>query len=55
MIDRYTLPEMKKIWEPENKFNKWLSIEILAAEALSELGRVPKEAIANIKKRQGSI
>lgn len=50
MIDRYTLPEMKKIWEPENKFNKWLSVEVLAAEAMSELGKVPKEAIANIKK-----
>ncbi|MBI5044078.1 MAG: adenylosuccinate lyase [Nitrospirae bacterium] len=53
MIDRYTLSGMKNIWEQKNKFDKWLSVEILAAEALSELGKVPKESIANIKKRAG--
>lgn len=53
MIDRYTLPEMKKIWSEENKFSKWLDIEILACEALAELGQVPREAVAEIKKKAG--
>ncbi|MBI5182400.1 MAG: adenylosuccinate lyase [Nitrospirae bacterium] len=51
MIDRYTLPAMKRIWEQQNKFEKWLSVEILAAEAWAEVGKVPKEAVANIRKK----
>jgi adenylosuccinate lyase len=51
MIARYTLPEMGKIWEDENKFSIWLQIEIYATEALSELGIVPKNALKNIKER----
>ena len=42
---------MKNIWEQRNKFDKWLSVEVLAAEALAELGKVPKKAIANIKRK----
>lgn len=49
MIERYTLPEMKAIWSEENKFRKWLDVEIYACEALSELGQVPPEALAEIK------
>lgn len=44
---------MKNIWEQRNKFDKWLSVEVLAAEALAELGKVPKKAVANIKKKAG--
>ncbi len=51
MIDRYTLPEMKKIWSVENKFRKWLDVEIYACEAMAELGRVPKEALSEIKEK----
>ena len=51
MIERYTLPRMKAIWEPGNKFRKWLQIEILACEALAELGEIPKDAVDKIKKR----
>ncbi len=51
MIDRYTLPEMKQIWSEENKFRKWLDVEIYACEALSELGQVPREALAEIKEK----
>ena len=51
MIERYSLPRMREVWEPENKFNKWLAIEILAAEALSEMGDVPKRAVAVIKEK----
>ena len=42
MISRYSLPDMKKIWSDENKFNTWLKVELLACEALCELGEIPK-------------
>jgi adenylosuccinate lyase len=51
MIERYTLPEMKAIWSEENKFRKWLDVEIYACEALSELGQVPPAALAEIKQK----
>ncbi len=51
MIDRYTLPEMKRIWSMENKFRKWLDVEISACEAMAELGKVPLEALAAIKEK----
>lgn len=49
MIERYTLPAMKQVWEPENKFNKWLSIEVLACEALAGLGKIPEKSLEAIK------
>jgi adenylosuccinate lyase len=51
MIARYTRPEMGRIWSEENGFQKWLEVEILAAEGLSRLGKVPKAAIARIRKK----
>ncbi len=51
MIDRYTRPDMGKIWEDENKFSIWLNIEILACEAQAELGTVPKDAVKIIRDR----
>ena len=51
MIPRYSRPEMAKIWEPENKFQKWLDVEIAACEAWAELGEIPKKSLATIKKR----
>jgi adenylosuccinate lyase len=50
MIPRYTRPEMGRIWSEENSFQKWLDIEILAAEALAQIGKVPKAAIGRIRK-----
>lgn len=50
MIPRYTRPEMAKIWSEENRFAKMLEVEILAAEAMSAQGGVPKKAIAKIRK-----
>ena len=50
MIARYTRPEMGHIWSEENGFQKWLDVEILAAEGLAQLGKVPKAAIARIRK-----
>jgi len=49
MIERYSRPQMKKIWSEENKFNKWLQVEIAVCEAWAETGTVPKEAIPKIK------
>lgn len=51
MIPRYSRPEMASIWEPESKFKRWLEIEILAAEAWAQKGRVPKSAITKIRRR----
>lgn len=51
MIERYTTPRMKDLWSDQNKFQKWLDIEILACEAMANLGIVPKSALAKIKKK----
>ncbi|MEW9701904.1 adenylosuccinate lyase [Paenibacillus sp. SI8] len=45
MIERYTRPEMARIWTEENKFQAWLEVEILSCEAWSELGVIPKEDV----------
>lgn len=49
MIDRYTRPEMGAIWTEENRFQAWLEVEILACEAWSELGDIPKEDVDKIR------
>ena len=51
MIERYTSPQMKLLWSDENKFQKWLDIEILACEAMANVGIIPKSAISKIKKK----
>ncbi|MCG3206031.1 MAG: Adenylosuccinate lyase [Elusimicrobia bacterium] len=51
MIPRYTRPAMSAIWSDENRYRIWLEIEILAAEALTQSGRVPKNAIATLRKK----
>jgi adenylosuccinate lyase len=53
MIPRYSRAEMARIWEPETKFRIWLTIEIYAAEAMAELGLIPKGAAEAAKKRGG--
>lgn len=53
MIERYTHPEMKRIWSLENKFKKWLEVEIYALEALSDMNVVPKEDVKKIKENAG--
>ena len=50
MIERYSRPKMKKIWSDKNKFDKWLKVEIAVCEAWADVGRIPKEAIPNIRK-----
>jgi adenylosuccinate lyase len=51
MIPRYSRPEMAKIWEPENKYRKWLDVEIAACEAWANLGEIPKKSLDVIKKK----
>ena len=48
MIPRYTRPEMASIWEPQTRFKIWFEIEAHAADALAELGMIPKEAAKTI-------
>ena len=48
MIERYTREKMGKIWTLENKFQKWLDIEIVACEAWALLGIIPQEAVDKI-------
>jgi len=51
MIERYSLPEIKKIWSEENKFSIWLKIELFACEANAKLGIIPKSSLDTIKKK----
>lgn len=51
MIERYTLPEMGKIWTDEFKYSTWLKIEVLACEARSESGEIPKKDFEVIKQK----
>jgi adenylosuccinate lyase len=48
MITRYTRPEMAAIWSPETRFRIWFEIEAHAADAMAELGIIPKAAAAKI-------
>ena len=49
MIERYTLPEMGAIWSLQNKFQKWLDVEIAVCEVHAEMGTIPADAVAEIK------
>src|SRR3954454_14742455 len=49
MIPRYTLPEMGALWSEQNKFQKWLDVEIAVCEVHAEDGTIPREALEEIK------
>jgi adenylosuccinate lyase len=49
MIERYSRPQMKRVWSDENKFAKWLDVEIAVCEAWADLGVIPREAVPKIK------
>src|SRR2546421_11972208 len=51
MIERYTLPEMGALWSEQNKFQKWLDVEIAVSEVHAEMGRIPRDALEQIKAR----
>ncbi len=48
MIERYCRPEMKRVWSEDNKFQKWLRVEVAVCQAWAELGAIPKEAADKI-------
>ncbi|GEM05070.1 adenylosuccinate lyase [Halolactibacillus miurensis] len=49
MIERYTREEMGRIWTDENRYQAWLEVELLACEAWSELGIIPKEDVEKLR------
>ena len=49
MIERYTLPEMGRIWTENAKFQSWLKVEIAACEANCSLGKMPEDALKEIR------
>lgn len=53
MITRYSRPEMASIWSDESKYKNWLRVEIAVCEAWAENGRIPKDAVEEIKARAG--
>lgn len=51
MIERYSRKKMAKIWEPQNRFDKWLQVEILVCEAMAKQEMIPQEAVETIKQK----
>jgi adenylosuccinate lyase len=51
MIERYTLPEMGALWSEQNKFQKWLDVEIAVCEVHADMGTIPRDALEEIKAR----
>ncbi len=51
MISRYTLPEMGALWSEQNKFQKWLDVELAVCEVHAGMGTIPPEALEQIKSR----
>ena len=49
MIERYSRPEMARIWSEEGKLDRWLQVEIAVCEAWGEQGTIPKEAVERIR------
>src|SRR5437867_3124662 len=49
MIPRYTRPAMGRIWEDQNKYQRWLDVELAVTETLAAEGIIPKDAAAEIK------
>ena len=51
MIERYTLPEMGAVWSQQNKFQKWLDVELAVCEVHADDGTIPSDALAEIKSK----
>ena len=51
MIARYSRKELTNIWSEENKYKIWLEVEIAAAEAMENLGQIPKGVSSTVKKK----
>jgi adenylosuccinate lyase len=53
MIERYTLPEMGGIWTDENRYRRWLDVELAVCEAWAKLGKIPTACLRTIRSRAG--
>lgn len=53
MIERYTRPQMAGIWTLENKYRKWLEVEVAVCEVLAGQGAIPSEALKDIREKAG--
>ena len=51
MIPRYTREEMGRVWSEANRYQKWLDVELAAAETLAEAGQIPADAVAVMRAR----
>jgi len=51
VIERYTLPRMKAVWDLKRKYEIWLEVELLACEALEKAGRVPRGVASKIRRK----
>ena len=51
MIPRYTREEMSRVWSDANRFQRWLDVELAAAETLAEAGQIPQEAVSIMRSR----
>jgi len=51
MISRYTRRVMDAIWKDQNKYQKWLDVELAVCEAWNELGEIPSQALNRIKEK----
>lgn len=51
MIERYEIEEISTIWNRENKYRKWLEVEVAIVETWYEFGKIPKASLENIKKK----
>ncbi|MFC4452520.1 adenylosuccinate lyase [Deinococcus sonorensis] len=54
MIDRYSTPELSRLWSEANKYRAWLRVELAAMEAQSELGEIPREAFDDLTRRSAA-
>lgn len=53
MIERYTLPEMGSIWMDENRYRKWLDVELAVCAAWAKLGKIPPKSLKTIREKAG--
>jgi adenylosuccinate lyase len=51
VIDRYTRPEMGRVWSEESKYQAWLRVEVAVCEAYAQRGRIPADAMARIREK----
>ena len=52
MLDRYTHPEMGKLWQDGYEYERWLEVELAVAEVMAKRGEIPQEAMKKSVQRQ---